>query len=122
MVEKKLNLDVAAVGVFCEVSRLESVGLRRPRSGEALREVSKETMDSLSSMGTPTAIGTELPLNQPASPPLDLSAILICPSLSPVNEGIKSSFSLTGDRGGDIERIPVSFRDARNGNIAVKAR
>ena len=66
-------------------------------------------------MGIPTVNGAEDPVNHELSPPL-LSAILITPSLSPVNVGMKSPSmsTLVGLSG------PVEF--VWNGNNAVSER
>lgn len=89
MVEKNAKRDVDAVEAFvgscCAVSSVGTVGRLRnftvARSGDAARDDSEggdiAVGSSKSSIGNPTATGSELPLNHPLRPPFDLSAILI---------------------------------------------
>lgn len=104
--EKKLKREVlVAAGLLgvgllrgVEESRVESVGLfcslADGRSGEPSREdIVDELEDSCSPTAIPIATGAEEPLNQELSPPFDLSATLIVPSLSPVSVGMKSTCS-----------------------------
>ena len=116
--EKKLNRDVPELAVVLlgvvlveELdSSVGSVGRRfasfaAGRSGLVEREediVGVELRLSWSENGRPSCTGAEDPVNHDASPPRDLSATLIFPSLSPVRVGMKPSssssrfFSLVG--------------------------
>ena len=136
--EKKLKREllggVASLtgGVLMKVvdeSTVESVGLfcsfAEGRSGEPSREDIVDGLeDSCSPTGIPTATGADEPVNQELSPPFDLSATLIVPSLSPVSVGMKSIssllFSFAGERCGLVELVRV--RGARNGKSAVNER
>lgn len=108
---------VGRVGLFCSFA----VG----RSGEAfLDDILDGLEDSCSPTGMPTATGADEPENQLLSPPFDLSATLMAPSLSPVSVGMKSTsslpFSFVGERCGLVEFVRV--RGARKGSKAVNER
>lgn len=138
--EKKLNLDVldvvaeAFAGVellkLLEESRLGSVGrffsFAAALSGDpSLEDIAVDRLeDSCSPTGRPTDTDAEDPENHELSPPFDLSATLIVPSLSPVSVGMKSVssllFSFVGERCGLVEFVRV--RGERKGSNAVNER
>jgi hypothetical protein len=140
--EKKLKREVLLVAVLddggfvgvelfmlFEESKVESVGrffsFAAGRSGDASREDIVDGLeDSCSPTGMPTDTGADEPVNHELRPPLDLSATLIVPSLSPVSVGMKSAssllFSFVGDRCGLVEFVRV--RGVRKGRRAVRER
>jgi hypothetical protein len=139
--EKKLKRDVLLVFeagvlvgvvlfVLFEGSRVGRVGrflsFAAGRSGDASREdmVVEGLEDSCCATSIPTDTGADDPVNHELSPPFDLSATLIVPSLSPVRVGIKSAssllFSFAGDRCGLVEFVRVG--GARKGSRAVRER
>lgn len=77
--------ESVGAGRFCSL-----VGGLGPTGDVELLLVGEEGMLSGSITDVPTGTEAEEPVNQDAMPPLDLSATLMMPSLSPVSVGIKA--------------------------------
>lgn len=122
------QLDVAAFGVEIVLvltveSVLACIFLNFPAEGEGDDNASRfrGTMGSSSDdmlIGIPSATGAEEPLNQEASP-LVRSSILMTPSLSPVNVGMKPSSFVFASFTCDLEGLLLLLLSLRSADFDI---